>query len=126
MNRGILEPEAVTPSEVYLIGDPWSVRNVRIVNCHSAILRRSITYFCELPEEVVGKVLILIEEIGTASVKIKPGFVEVVLGVILEVISPSIIVPIVRKYLRPSLVWFVLCEPEVCDVTAVPSKVNVG
>lgn len=108
MNRGILKPEAVTPSEVYLIGDPWSVRNVRIVNCHSAILRRSITYFSELPEEVVGKVLILIEEIGTASVKIKPGFVEMVLGVILEVISPSIIVPIVRKYFRPSLVRFML------------------
>ena len=76
MNRGILEPEAVTPSKVYIIRDPWSVRNVRIVNCHSAILRRSITYFCELPEEVVGKVLILIEEIGTASVKIKPCFVR--------------------------------------------------
>ena len=96
-NRIVFETEAVTPSIVYTIGDPWSVRDVRIVNCHSAILSRSITYTFELPFPHIVRIEILpsVEKIETASVVVSSLLMEVMFGVILEVISSFIIVPIV-------------------------------
>ena len=74
-NRIVFETEAVTPSIVYTIGDPWSVRDVRIVNCHSAILSRSIAYTFELPFPHIVRIEILpsVEKIETAT---EPAFQE--------------------------------------------------